>query len=102
MHYSLPNTVFFNHNLDRQVYQYNYALVEFKDNILFPLGLPKFAFDYFTFLCLQFVVDNFNKSIDYLAVYFVLFIILAIQTFQKENCKYIVNVLLKRLNELVT
>lgn len=58
-----------------------YAIMELKDNILFPLGLPKFAFDYFTFLCLQFVVDKFNKIIDYLAVYFVLFMILVIQTF---------------------
>lgn len=52
--------------------------MEFRNNILLPLGLPKFAFDY---LCLQFVVDKFNKSIDYLAVYFVLFMILVIETF---------------------
>lgn len=32
IHYSLLNTVFFNHNLDSLVYQYNYALMEFKDN----------------------------------------------------------------------
>lgn len=55
--------------------------MEFKDNILLPLGLPKFAFDYLTFLCLQLVVDKFIKIIVYLAVYFVLFMILVIQTY---------------------
>lgn len=82
MHYSLLNKLFFNHNLDSLVYQYIYALMEFKDNILLPLGLPKFAFDYFTFFMPPACsLIKFNKIIVYLAVYFVLFMILVIQTY---------------------
>lgn len=80
MHYSLLNTVFFNHNLDSLVYQYMHYW-SLKIISCFLLACPSLHLIILLFLCLQFVVDKFNKSIVYLAVYFVLLMILAIQTF---------------------